>query len=75
MSLYAVLKSSPRSKLSSVSWCSIASCGLTIRGDTGWGTFSERCMRGCILYKKKIMKMEENRCVRKVREKVDQKNK
>ena len=46
-----------------------------IRGDVGWSTFSERCMKGIIIYKKRIEKMEENRWVTKVCEEVGQKSK
>ena len=38
-----------------------------IRGDMGWSSFSERCMKGSIMYKKR---MDENRWVKKVCEKV-----
>ena len=41
-----------------------------IRGDMGWSSFSERCMKGCIMYKKRIERMDETRWVKKVCEKV-----
>ena len=41
----------------------------------GWSSFSERCMKGSIMYKKRIERMDENRWVRKICEKLGSKSK
>ena len=41
-----------------------------IRGDRGWSSFSERCMKGSIMYKMRIERMDQNRWVEKVCENV-----
>ena len=41
-----------------------------IRGDMGWSTFSERCMKGCMMYKVRIERMPDERWVKKVCERV-----
>ena len=46
-----------------------------IRGDMGWSTFSERCMKGSLMYKKRVERMEETRWVKKVCENVGQTSK
>ena len=46
-----------------------------IRSDMGWSTFSERCMKGSLMYKKKIERMEETMWVTKVCENIDQMSK
>ena len=45
-----------------------------IRGDMGWSTFSERCMKGSIMYKKRIERMEDSRWVKKVCENMGQRS-
>ena len=42
-----------------------------IRGDMGWSSFSERCIKGSIMYKRRI---DENRWVRKICEKLRSKS-
>ena len=37
----------------------------TLRGDMGWSTFSEKCMKGCIGYKIRIKRMSNKRWVKK----------
>ena len=37
-----------------------------VRGDMGWSLFYERCMKGKLLYKIRIDKMEEDRWVKKI---------
>ena len=46
-----------------------------IRGDMGWSTFSERCMKGCMMFKIRIERMEEDRWVKKVCKHVEVKSK
>ena len=45
------------------------------RGDMGWSTFSERCMKSSLVYKKRVERMEETRWVKKVCENVGQMSK
>ena len=46
-----------------------------IRGEMGWSTFSERCMKGCMMFKIRIERMTDNRWVKKVCEQTGQKSK
>ena len=41
-------------------------CVEAIRGDMGWSTFSERSMKGNIMYKVRIERMEDERWVKKI---------
>ena len=46
-----------------------------IRGVIGQSTFSERCMKGSLMYKKRVERMEETKWVKKVCENVGQMSK
>ena len=37
-----------------------------LRGDIGWSSFSERCIKGCMCFKIRIERMSEDRWVKKV---------
>ena len=41
-------------------------CVEAIRGDMGWSTFSERSMKGNIMYKVRLERMENERWAKKV---------